>query len=55
MTIDDDDIYLAYREREKQLENGSRPDEMIDPWDDRMEKWRRPDDMLNYRHERITK
>lgn len=64
--LNDEDIILAYREQEKKIENGSHPVEMIDPrdnrtdkwnnpWDDRMEKWRQPDDVLNYRHERITK
>lgn len=56
MNVCDEDITLSYREREywEQTE-GYRPSTTIDPWDDRMEKWNRSDDVLNYRHERIDK
>ena len=38
-TDNDEDITLSYRERAKQEEDGYRPSTMIDPWDERLDKW----------------
>ena len=47
--MDDEDIILSYRERAKKLEDGYRPCEMVDPWDDLLDEWFDPWDPLNMR------
>ncbi len=51
-TDNDEDITLSYRERAKQEEDGYRPSTMIDPWDERLDKWFDPWNSLVDRYEK---